>query len=648
MSNLNEEQQEAVQTTSGPLLVLAGAGSGKTRVVTYRILHLLESGVSPMSILGLTFTNKAANEMKQRIRNIAPYDVLICTFHSLGARILRESISSLGYRRDFTIYDEEDSNKLLKLCLESRNDSTKDGEVKACKSAISHFKNHMIPPEDSVGNEDAFGEIYHLYQQKLKECNAVDFDDLLFLPVMLFRSCPDVLAYYQRRWSHLLVDEYQDTNQAQYELMRFLVAQSQNLCVVGDPDQSIYSWRGANIHNILNFDKDYPNAKVIRLEQNYRSTNNILEAANALISHNTDRYEKSLWSNLGEGEKIKLFTAGDELEEARYVIGQIQHYELSYPRREMVIFYRTNAQSRPFEDKLLQAGIPYVIVGGVSFYRRREVKDILAFLRMAYSGCDYISFIRTINLPKRGIGEATMEKIGQCAEKENLSIFGCCIAIAEGKTFSAPFTFSEKHRKAIGNYVQMIRELNAKSNTETLASLVKSTIEATNYLEYLREDKETFEEREENLSQLVDKAAEWEIQATNPSLESFLEELSLKASIDETDNTKDRLNLMTIHNGKGLEFEVVFLAGLEEDLFPHINSKDSQDAIEEERRLCYVGLTRARHHLTITHARARRIWGMWRPFYASRFLKEIPSQYIEKITNRLQYAIHYSENNDGC
>jgi DNA helicase-2/ATP-dependent DNA helicase PcrA len=646
--SLNDEQQEAIRTTDGPLLVLAGAGSGKTRVITYRILHLLEKGVPPTAILGLTFTNKAASEMKQRIRSIAPYDVLICTFHSLGARILRESIHTLGFRRDFTIYDEEDSNKLLKLCLESMNIPTKDGEAKTYRNSISHFKNHMITPEVAAQEKDGFGEVYSLYQQKLKECNAVDFDDLLYLPVMLFRAQPEILAHYQRRWSYVLVDEYQDTNQSQYELMRFLVAQSQNLCVVGDPDQSIYSWRGADISNILNFDKDFPAAKVIRLEQNYRSTNTILEAANAVICQNENRYEKNLWSALGEGEKIKLFVAGDELEEARYIIGRVQHYEASYPRREMVIFYRTNAQSRPFEDKLLQAGIPYVIVGGVSFYRRREIKDILAFLRMAYSGSDYISFVRTINLPKRGLGEATIEKIARCAEAENLSIFACCMAIAEGKSFQA-HSFSDKHRKAIDSYVRIIRDLNERSTTESLSSLVKSTIDVTNYLDYLREDKETYEERQENLSQLVDKAAEWEQQSANPSLESFLEELSLKASIDEADMTRDRLNLMTIHNGKGLEFEVVFLAGLEEDLFPHINSKDTQEGIEEERRLCYVGLTRAKRHLIITRAEARRIWGTWRPFYASRFLREIPSKYIESTSNRMQFAFHKLDEDDyGC
>lgn len=639
MSELNEEQRRAVETVKGPMLVLAGAGSGKTRVVIHRILHLLEKGVPSTSILGLTFTNKAADEMKQRIRSLASENVLICTFHSLGARILRESISALGYKSDFTIYDEEDSNKILKMCLENIEVPLGEKNIKSLRHAISQFKNSMTTPKKIEEDLELSEEVYSRYQQKLQECNAVDFDDLLFLTVLLFRHHPTILAYYQRRWSFVLVDEYQDTNQAQYELMQSLVAQSRNLCVVGDPDQSIYSWRGANIHNILNFDKDYPEAIVVRLEQNYRSTNTILEAANALISHNEGRYKKNLWSALGEGEKIKLFTAGDDLEETRYIVDTVERHMSDCRLREMAIFYRTNAQSRPLEDRLLKLGIPYVIVGGISFYHRREIKDVLAFMRMAYSGADYVSFARTINLPKRGIGAATLEKIAQCAEQEGVSVFECCKAITARQPFKTEFKISEKHRMAIADYVQIILNLRQLQDEQTtLSNIVKAAIYDTRYFDFIKEDKESYEERRENLSQLVDKAVEWESQATDASLGAFLEELSLKASIDEADMTRDRIHLMTIHNGKGLEFEVVFLAGLDEDLFPHINSKESTESLEEERRLCYVGMTRAKRYLYLTCATARRIWGVWRTFYPSRFLSEIPKEYVEKIAQKRYYA----------
>jgi len=445
MKELNSQQQEAVNTTQGPLLVLAGAGSGKTRVVTARIVKLIEMGCDPSKILGLTFTNKAAREMQERVEKLTHHRVMISTFHSLGAYILRQSIEALGYRKDFTIYDEEDVNKLLKVCLSDLNIADPK-EVKVFRKMISHAKNHLTPPSEvdvselHSPSEKRFPDVYTYYRTKQSEYNAVDFDDLLFLTVRLFHARPDILEHYQQRWSYLLIDEYQDTNVAQYTMVHELVKKSRNLCVVGDPDQAIYSWRGANIRNILNFEEDYPGAKVVHLEHNYRSCSNILNGANALIGHNHNRYEKKLWCTLGAGEKINRCTFADEYAEARFVAKKALHHhekeDISFD--EMTIFYRTNFQSRTFEDALLKQRIPYVIVGGVSFYQRREIKDILAFLRIMQSGTDFVSFARTINLPKRGIGTATLEKIRIGAAQEKKPLLDYCLAAVEGKTQLAP------------------------------------------------------------------------------------------------------------------------------------------------------------------------------------------------------------------
>lgn len=642
---LNAEQRAAVETVSGPLLVLAGAGSGKTRVVTYRIAYLLQNGVPPSKILGLTFTNKAAGEMKERVEALTKSQVLICTFHSLGARMLRESIETLGYKRDFAIYDEDDSIKLLRTCLEELAIADKKIDPYALKSMISNAKNQLQGPDDihylkeMSPAADAFPSVYRRYQERLRSYNAVDFDDLLYLPVTLLRTNPEWLEYYRQKWEFLLIDEYQDTNQAQYELVCLLVAKSGNLCVVGDPDQSIYSWRGANIKNILNFESDYPGAKVIRLEQNYRSRSNILEAANLLIGYNYNRFEKNLWSDLGPGEKIKHFSALSDRDEAKFIIDKIHHYASikKVPLKEMVIFYRTNAQSRVFEDRLLFNRIPYVIVGGLSFYQRREIKDILAFLRMVQSGADYISFIRTINLPKRGIGDATLQKLRTAAMQSNLSIFDYCEALAGGDNVAFPVKLSSKQMDGLKDYVSIVRELKAIKESCSLKELVSSAIKYTRYIDFLREEPETFDDRKGNLDELIAKAMEWEEMLENPTLGMFLEELSLKSSLDEAANqVEDRVNLMTIHNGKGLEFELVFLAGLEEDLFPHVNSRDSQEALEEERRLCYVGMTRAKEYLYLTESRFRFLWGTERTQRSSRFIKEIPPEYVEKLRSMLR------------
>lgn len=639
-SSLNPAQREAVDRLEGPLLVLAGAGSGKTRVVTFRILNLLYNGISPHAILGLTFTNKAAAEMKERIRSVSQAHVLICTFHSLGVRILRESIEVLGYKRDFTIYDEEDINKVLKACLIEVAADHKL-EPKIFRNLISKAKNDLLSPEQVSGKEEPlFPQIYACYQAKLKEYNALDFDDLLYLTVRLFKEHPTSLEMYQQRWKFLLIDEYQDTNFAQYEMVHCLVAKSRNLCAVGDPDQSIYSWRGANIRNILEFEKDYPGAKVVRLEQNYRSRTNILNAANAVIDHNYNRYKKNLWSDLGAGERIKHFTADTERGEADFVAERVRHHQEHHniPLNQIVVFYRTNAQSRVFEDTFLQRRIPYAIVGGISFYQRREVKDILAFLRLIHSSNDFISFTRTINIPKRGLGEATIERIRLGASHSGLSVLGYCEAIINEHPVEVPLKLSAKQREGLKNYLTIISELKQIQTACSLKELVQSTIEHTDYLAYLGEDKETYSDRKENLDALIAKAVEWELLAEEPTLSAFLEELSLRSSLDEADAEKAHVNLMTIHNGKGLEFAVTFLVGMEEELFPHVNSRNNVEGVEEERRLFYVGMTRAKEYLYITDTRSRFIWGTSRTQRSSRFIKEIPFEYVEKVRLSKEYV----------
>lgn len=642
-SQLNEEQREAVHSIEGPVLVLAGAGSGKTRVVTCRIATLIEMGVPASQILGLTFTNKAAEEMRERIQMVVGKNaVLLCTFHSLGARILRESIQALGYGRDFIIYDEDDADKLIQTCLNELEIKDKKLDVKTFRNLISKAKNALQKPEDiktdvmSSPAEMYLQRVYELYQTKLKHYNALDFDDLLFLVVRIFREFPNMLEQYQNRWNFLLIDEYQDTNEAQYTILKYLTQKHGNLFVVGDPDQSIYSWRGANIHNILNFEKDYPGSKVIRLQQNYRSRSNILEAANALIQNNENRYEKKLWSDLGAGEKIRFYSSDSERDEAEFVVEGIKrHHEQGIPYNQMVVFYRTNNQSRVFEDHFLYRGIPYVIVGGLSFYQRREIKDVLSYLRMVYSGTDFISFSRSINLPRRGIGEATLEKIRYAAAAEQLSILTYCQALIEDQPLQNFVKLPTKQKEGLKSYLSLIHALHQIAKSTSLSELVRSTIEETRYLDYLKEDPETYEDRKGNLDALITKAIEWEQTAVDKSLRAFLEELSLKSNLDDADIKKERVNLMTIHNGKGLEFSIVFLVGMEEDLFPHVNSRDSRQALEEERRLCYVGMTRAKEQLYLTHSHFRYMWGMARHQLPSRFIREVPAQYIERVKKAL-------------
>lgn len=653
---LNPEQEKAVQFVDGALLVIAGAGSGKTRVVTFRIINLIELGVPPSRILGLTFTNKAAGEMRERVQKMTDSSVLICTFHSLGARILRESIHMLGFKNDFAIYDQDDSERLIRTCLQELEITDKKLEAKAFKALISKAKNEMKSPDDVINLsskplEQVLPQVYSLYQKKLLHCNAIDFDDLLFLPVRLFEEHPGALEYYRNRWDFLLIDEFQDTNEAQYKIIKMLVQTHRNIFAVGDPDQSIYSWRGANINNILSFKQDYPEAEIINLEQNYRSTSTILEASNELIAHNMQRYEKNLWSDAGAGEKIRLFTGDNETNEAIFVTNRIlTHHEQGIPYREMAVFYRTNNQSRVFEDRFIAGKIPYVIIGGISFYQRKEIKDILAFLRMAQSGSDLISFTRTINLPKRGIGDATVENLHYSAVKEHLSILGYCKAILEDPKKELTFRLSSRQREGLRNYVTIIEKLHIMSKEGSLTDLVKAAIEDTNYLEYLKEDPVSYEDRKGNLDALINKAAEWDEFAEKPTLSGFLEELSLKSNMDEEDDNKDKIYLMTAHNAKGLEFDVVFLTGMEQDLFPHFRSKDNLKELEEERRLCYVGMTRAKKILYLSHCNYRYMWGVVKPQDRSIFIDEIPKKYLERVRGVLStptYAFEMPKKEPG-
>jgi DNA helicase II / ATP-dependent DNA helicase PcrA len=640
-NTLNNEQLEAATHIDGPLLVLAGAGSGKTRIVTQRIATLIQQGVSPDKILAVTFTNKAAEEMKNRVQALTSSSVVICTFHSLGVRILKESLHLLeGYSPDFTIYDEEDSLKLIKEVLSQLQVNEKEMKPKAIKGLISRLKNNMKTPEDFVKDYDHpfinknFEKIFTTYQSLLKHYNALDFDDLLYLVVKLFTESPEALRYYQEKWQYLLIDEYQDTNQAQYLIAKKLVEKRHNLFVVGDPDQSIYSWRGANIENILRFQKDYPGAKSIKLEQNYRSSETILKSANYLIEKNQNRLKKKLWSNKGEGDPLFLFIARDEVDEASFIIKKMvalkerQNISLN----EMVAFYRTNFQSRVLEDQLLSHNIPYQIVGGISFYQRKEIKDVIAFMRMTLTGNDLIAFKRTVNIPKRGIGEQTINKIVAFSEARGLSLLEAL------KQLSSPFSgepqikLSKRQLEGIAQYSDIIQKLQLLSGENQMQLLIETIIEESQYIEILKGDPETSGDKKANLEELAAKGAEKDFADEDCNLSRFLEEISLRGSLDEHNaQSHEKVSLMTIHNGKGLEFNTTFLCGLEEELFPHINSFESEAAIEEERRLCYVGITRAKEKLFLSASRSRFLWGSQKRMRPSRFLKELPSECIKRV-----------------
>ena len=634
---LNEPQRQAVMATDGPLLILAGAGSGKTRVLTHRTAYLIEEcGVNPYNIMAITFTNKAAGEMRERIDQMVGYgseSIWVCTFHSTCVRILRRYIDRLGFGTNFTIYDSDDQKTLMKDICKRLEIDTKMYKEKMFLSAISSAKDELIDPiefetraaGDYVKRKQA--QVYREYQQALKQNNALDFDDLIMKTVELFKLDKEVLASYQDRFRYIMVDEYQDTNTAQFELIRLLALKYQNLCVVGDDDQSIYKFRGANIYNILNFEHHFPDATVIKLEQNYRSTQNILDAANAVIANNQGRKEKRLWTDNGAGDKItfeQLDTAAEEADfVARDIARRVRKGEYQY--KDCAILYRTNAQSRLFEERFITANIPYKIFGGVNFYARKEVKDLLAYLKTIDNGQDDLAVRRIINIPKRGIGAASINKVALYAQEQEISFYDA-LCVAEQVPGLG------KAAAKIRPFVLFIQSMKAKAKLLSVADLLQEVIETTGYVRELEaEGTDEAEARIENIDELICKAVDYAEGEEAPTLNGFLENVALVADIDSFDENSDYVVLMTLHSAKGLEFPNVYLAGLEDGLFPSymsITSDNSQAEIEEERRLAYVGITRAKKNLTITSARVRMVRGQTQYGKVSRFVREIPPELL--------------------
>lgn len=634
---LNEPQRQAVMATDGPLLILAGAGSGKTRVLTHRTAYLIEEcGVNPYNIMAITFTNKAAGEMRERIDQMVGYGsegIWVCTFHSTCVCILRRYIDRLGFGTNFTIYDSDDQKTLMKDICKRLEIDTKMYKEKMFLSAISSAKDELIDPiefetraaGDYVKRKQA--QVYREYQQALKQNNALDFDDLIMKTVELFKLDKEVLASYQDRFRYIMVDEYQDTNTAQFELIRLLALKYQNLCVVGDDDQSIYKFRGANIYNILNFEHHFPDATVIKLEQNYRSTQNILDAANAVIANNQGRKEKRLWTDNGAGDKItfeQLDTAAEEADfVARDIARRVRKGEYQY--KDCAILYRTNAQSRLFEERFITANIPYKIFGGVNFYARKEVKDLLAYLKTIDNGQDDLAVRRIINIPKRGIGAASINKVALYAQEQEISFYDA-LCVAEQVPGLG------KAAAKIRPFVLFIQSMKAKAKLLSVADLLQEVIETTGYVRELEaEGTDEAEARIENIDELISKAVDYAEGEEAPTLNGFLENVALVADIDSFDENSDYVVLMTLHSAKGLEFPNVYLAGLEDGLFPSymsITSDNSQAEIEEERRLAYVGITRAKKNLTITSARVRMVRGQTQYGKVSRFVREIPPELL--------------------
>lgn len=644
---LNEPQREAVLHTDGPLLILAGAGSGKTRVLTHRIAYLIdERGVNPWNILAITFTNKAAEEMRQRVDSLVSFgaeSIWVSTFHSACVRILRRFIDRLGYDNRFTIYDTDDQKTLMKEVCRKVDIDTKVYKERNLLAAVSSAKNEMILPDEFELNAGGdFGQlkiakVYREYEAQLKANNALDFDDLLVKTVQLLETQPDVLEYYQERFRYIMVDEYQDTNTVQFRLVRLLAGKYRNLCVVGDDDQSIYKFRGANIRNILDFEHEFPDAHVVRLEQNYRSTGNILNAANGVIRNNRNRKEKTLWTDNGDGEKIQLRQFDTAFDEAEFIAEDIKkevREGASY--NDSAVLYRTNAQSRLFEEKFIAMNIPYKIVGGINFYARREIKDLLAYLKTVDNGQDDLAVRRIINVPKRGIGLTTINRIQESADERGIGFYEALLApdLIPGVGRSA---------SKLDSFAALIEYFKGQTEKESITDLLREIIEKTGYVESLEaEDKVEAESRIENIDELVNKAAAYEEDCQDrgeeASLSGFLEEVALVADIDSLDEDQDYVVLMTLHSAKGLEFPHVYLAGMEDGLFPSymtITSDDNED-LEEERRLCYVGITRAEEKLTLTCARRRMVRGETQFNKMSRFIKEIPMELIDTGNRKIE------------
>ena len=634
---LNPQQKEAVWQTEGPVLILAGAGSGKTRVLTHRIAYLIEEkGINPWNIMAITFTNKAAGEMRERVDKIVGFgseSIWVSTFHSSCVRILRRYIDRLGYDHNFTIYDTDDQKSLMKDICKKLQIDTKIHKERAILAAISSAKDELITPEEyelnAMGDfsKKKIAQAYKEYQKELKKNNALDFDDLIVKTVELFRSCPDVLDSYQERFRYIMVDEYQDTNTAQFKFVSLLAEKYKNLCVVGDDDQSIYKFRGANIGNILGFEKVFPQAKVIKLEQNYRSTQNILDAANEVIHNNMGRKNKSLWTDNEEGEPIHYRQFMNAYEEAEYIAGDISRRvrEDGCQYKDCAILYRTNAQSRLFEEKFLMANIPYKLVGGVNFYARKEIKDLLSYLKTVDNGKDDLAVRRIINVPKRGIGSASLTKVQDYADQKGISFYD---ALRETENIPALGRAAAK----ITPFVTFIQSLRSKLEYVSVSELLKDIIEETGYVAELQaEGTEEAEGRIENINELITKVVSYEEENEDPTLSGFLEEVALIADIDTVDGDDNQVLLMTLHSAKGLEFPYVYLAGMEDGIFPSYMTITADDPteIEEERRLCYVGITRAMKELTLTCAQQRMIRGETQYNRPSRFIREIPRGLVE-------------------
>ena len=623
LETLNKEQKEAVLYNEGPLLVLAGAGSGKTRVLTTKIAYLINKlEVEPSDILAITFTNKAAKEMKERVIKLVGadfYDMQISTFHSFGLSIIRKYHERLGFESNFTIIDSDDSLTLIKRILKEMNLDSKMYNPKAVKNRISGAKNELLSPDDydkyaNTDFEEKVVEIYRRYQEILLRNNSVDFDDLLILPIKLLKENPDILMYYQERFKYVLIDEYQDTNEAQYVLVKMISAKYKNICVVGDESQSIYSFRGANYKNILNFEKDYKNAKVILLEENYRSTKNILNVANDIIKHNINRKDKNLWTENNEGSKVKYYRADSELDEAYHVVNEIKNLLVNGVKRsEIAVLYRTNAQSRTIEEALLKENIPYKVIGSFYFYKRKEIKDLISYLKLIYNSNDDTSLTRIINVPKRGIGTKTIENLSVLSRTNNTSMYE---AITKGKELE---------------FKKLIEEIKELEKDLSLTELIDLILDKTGILEELKSEKSLEADiRIENLNEFKSITKNFEEKYGIISLEAFLEEISLVADMEEHNDNTDLITLMTIHSAKGLEFDNVFIVGMEEGLFPHVNSMVSHEEIEEERRLCYVAVTRAKKYLELVNAKRRMIYGQESSNLPSRFINEIDEKNLDK------------------
>ncbi len=632
LSMLNPQQRLAAETLEGPVLILAGAGSGKTRALTCRVANLMDHGVPAWSILALTFTNKAAKEMKERIVQLVgdqAEEAWISTFHSTCAKILRRDIEKLGYSRSFVIYDDDDQGAVIKEILKRFNIDEKFLPPKEIKVKISDAKNKLMSPDEWFAKTERdyrnqmLHDVFVEYESRLKNLNALDFDDLLVKTLTLLAEHPPVLDYYRGKFRYVLVDEYQDTNYAQYMLVKLLTDRSRNLCVVGDDDQSIYGWRGADIRNILDFEKDYPDAVVIKLEQNYRSTANILDAANQVIAHNAGRKEKALWTEAGEGESIKLFCAGDEREEAAWVadrIRQLSKHGEAYGN--MAVLYRTNAQSRVIEEMLMRSGIPYKVFGGQKFYDRKEVRDVIAYLRVIVNPTDDVSLRRIINVPKRSIGESTVQELMNHARENDMPLYSALTDMPE--------SLSARPRKCVGDFFMLMTMLVAMKESLPLPEFVKLLIEKTGLMEqYQKEDTDESRARVENIQEFMGAVEEFARAEANATLEDYLENVALVTDMDREENERGYITLMTLHSAKGLEFPTVFMVGLEEGIFPSARSLMDENRVEEERRLCYVGITRAQRRLFISRANQRMLYNQVNHNPPSRFLDEIPERLLE-------------------